>query len=645
MRVGIDTGGTFTDVAVLHDGRLSIHKLPSTPVDPARAVLDGLAPLHAAGALDVVHGTTVGLNALLTGEVARTAFVTDAGFRDLIEIGRQARDGLYDLEPRRAAPPVPRRLRFTLSGRRFADGSREAPPAARELATLARRLRAAGVEAIAIGRLHAYAHPGDERAIARALARLGVPITCSAELLAISGEYERFVAAILNAAITPVVGGYVARLARGLRRGRVRLLRSSGGILPAAEAARFPARALLSGPAGGVLAARALLPQLGADRVATLDMGGTSTDVALVGAEPRITTAGKVAGLPLAIPSVDVHTIGCGGGSIARVDDGGALRVGPESAGADPGPACYGRGTTPTVTDAHVVLGHLGADTLLGGGFPIDPARSVRAIAALGRRLGLSVAATARGILEIAEVAMLRALLVITVERAVDPARVPLLAFGGAGGLHAYGLARRLGMPGAIVAPHPGAFSAVGLALAGESREWIRALHAPLARDERDIARAARTLARRAAAGFGRRAPEDLQVRLEARVRFAGQGEGLDLPFGPDLAARFRAEHERQFGFLAEAGLEVVALRAIASRPGVALPARSEAPAVRPSRERHAPGGARWLVVDRAGLRDREVVTGPALIEEPTGVTLVPAGAIAQCTAAGLQLAATAAGA
>src|SRR5690606_5606884 len=283
---------------------------------------------------------------------------------------------------------------------------------------------------------------------ARLAARLGVAVTCSAELLPRHGEFERFAACAVNAAIRPTMGAYLERLEAAVAPGSIRLMRSSGGIMPTAEAARFPARAVFSGPAGGVIAAARLAEALGGQRVATLDMGGTSTDVALVGVDPSPAEDDRrLGGLPLALPSFDVHTVGCGGGSIAYADRGGALRVGPQSAGADPGPACYGRGDEPTVTDAQVALGRIAADTLLGGSRTVDPDRSVRAIERLARRLGTTARRCALGIVEVAEVAMTRALLVITSERAVDPATVPLVAFGGAGGLHAAALARRLSMP------------------------------------------------------------------------------------------------------------------------------------------------------------------------------------------------------
>ncbi|MHC4512753.1 MAG: hydantoinase/oxoprolinase family protein [Planctomycetota bacterium] len=635
-RIGIDTGGTFTDIAVIRGRRLEVHKVPSTPDDPGRAVLAGLADVRRANEeVDIVHGTTVALNAVLEDRLPRTAFVTNEGFADLIEIGRQERSHIYDLDPQKPLLPVHRRLRFAVNSRRAADGKRLGRPTATELRALRQKLQKARVECIAIGLLHSYKHPGDEREVARALRPLAVPVTCSAELLPVHGEYERFAAAILNAAIRPIMSRYVAQLVAAIKPGQLRLMRSSGGIMTAAEATTFPARAAFSGPAGGVAATRALADQLGFRDTAMLDMGGTSTDVCLVrphGA-PAAEGISKLRGLPLALPAEDVHTIGCGGGSIAWVDSGGALRVGPQSAGADPGPACYGKGSEPTVTDAHMVLGHMGGDTLLGGDFPTDPARSLGAIEVLARKLGLSPRATAVGILEVAEVNMMRALLTITVERAVDPMGVGLVAFGGAGGLHAAGLARRLDMPAAVVPAHPGAFSAVGLGLAGESQEVIvpvlRQLEDLSAQQLDELAELCATRALRALgdgdAGRGG-AP---RVQLEARLRFEGQGPTLPTPFKRPLHNTFRTLHQQRFGFVpADRTIELVELRARAERDGPRL--RKDAAAVsrrrpRPVCERRPPGGGPpWPVYHRGNLLPGQVLLGPCLVEEPTAVTVVP---------------------
>ena len=643
VRIGIDTGGTFTDVVRWSRGAIVVHKLPSTPDDPGRAVLAGIAAVRRSPAepVDVVHGTTVGLNAVLQDRLPRTVFVTNRGFRDLIEIGRQERTDLYALEPDRPTPPVPRARRVEVDCRRGAGGEvvRALLPAA--VAAAVARVRALRPQAVAIGLLHAPAAPADERRLAHALRRAlpGVPVTCSAELWPAFGEYERFSAAILNAAIAPLIAAYTARIARELGRGQLRLMRSSMGILPPHEATTFPARAMFSGPAGGVLATSRLAAAAGWPQAAAFDMGGTSTDVCLVQGDRLHTDQGSIGGLPLPLPTVDVHTVGCGGGSIAFRDSGGALRVGPLSAGADPGPACYGKGDEPTVTDAHVALGHLGRDTLLGGGFPIDVDRSVRAIERLGRKLGMPLARTARGILAVADVTMARALMRITGERGVDPQRVPLCAYGGAGGLHAAALADRLAMPSTVVPMHPGAFSALGLALAGESVEHAEPVLEPWTAQ---LERALRTRARALAAAAARRLGSGARAQFTFRLRFRGQGASLTLALGrAPLDAAFLALHAQRFGFVPTAtAIEVVAFAVRVERRGPSLPAAELPRGKTPPPKRRPPpvGGAPIAVFARELLPGGITVAGPCAIEERTAATWVPGGWQAAVSPAGLQL-------
>ena len=632
-RIGIDTGGTFTDVVRLAGRSLQVHKLRSTPADPSRAVLAGLAAVRrgADEAVDLVHGTTVGLNAVLTGNLARTAFVTNRGFEDLIEIGRQERVDLYALAPQRPVPPVPRRLRIGVACRRGPGGvpvERLTREAVDRTVDAVRRQRP---QAVAIGLLHSPADPSDEHRLARALRRAlpDVPVTCSADLMPSLGEYERFSATILNAAIAPVVGRYTRRIEAELGPGRLRLLRSSLGILPPREAAEYPARAMFSGPAGGVLAAAQVAQRLAMPHAAAFDMGGTSADLCLVGDDAEPSTEGAIAGLPLPLPTVPVHTVGCGGGSIAFADAGGALRVGPESAGADPGPACYGKGTDPTVTDAHVALGHLGAETLLGGAFPIDVDASVRAIERLGKKLGMSARDTARGVLTVADATMARAILVVTAERAIDPARVPLIAFGGAGGLHAATLMQRLDMPAAVMPAHSGAFSAVGLALAGEAVERAEAVHATADRTGlRELIAHGANLLRDARdelaeAGNARRT----RTRVDAVARYRGQGGGLVVPLDARLPQRFSALHERRFGFTTDGEVEVVQLRARVELPARPLPPAPRSRATAPPEKRRPPlGGTHLRVFSREHLPEQQPIEGPAVVEEETGTTFVPNG-------------------
>ena len=646
-RIGIDTGGTFTDVVRLHRGGLVVHKLPSTPADPGRAVLDGLAAVRATPdePVDLVHGTTVGLNAVLTGRLARTALLTNEGFEDLVEIGRQDRLDLYALEPTRPVVPVPRELRFGVACRRDASGKAVVKLTRDAVQRAVAAVQRSGARSVAIGLLHSAAHPGDELRLARAIERAvpGVTVTCSSALHPAHGEFERFSAAILNAAIGPLVSSYTNRIAAQLGNGTFRLLRSSMGILPADEAGRFPARAMFSGPAGGVLASARVAAAAGFAQAAAFDMGGTSTDVCLVGDAELVTDRGTIGGLPLPLPTVAVHTVGCGGGSIAHTDAGGALRVGPQSAAAVPGPACYGKGTEPTVTDAHLVLGHIGPETLLGGAFHVDVAAAVRAVERLARKLGIGVRAAAEGVLAVADVHMARALMVITAERAMDPRRVPLVAYGGAGGLHAASLAARLQMPLALVPNHPGAFSALGLCLAGDSIERSMALLRPCDnRSCREVLAHARRLGAEALEALGTR--RGARTHAWVTLRFRGQGAGLALPLGKgtDLDARFRAEHLRAHGFAPEqAAVELVQLRVRCELPGPRLPAHPlpTGRAPKPAHRRPPVGGPRLAVHRRDALPRGARCEGPCAIEEFSGTTFVPRGFTAVVAAEGLRIA------
>lgn len=656
MRIfGVDTGGTFTDlIAREPDGTDTLAKVPSTPDDPARAVLAALGQVGGAGSRDhVIHGTTVALNALLTGRVARTALVTHTGFADLIEVGRQDRPELYALHPRKVEPLAPRELRFEVDSRRLPDGTgefeRTATPTPEQLAGLARKLRRSGAEAVAIGLLHSYAHPEDEREIAASLESLGLPLTCSAELLPEHREVERFHTALVNAALVPRVRAYLAHLDQALSGTRLSVLQSSGGSLPAERAGREPVRVLLSGPAGGVVGARIAAAEAGWPALVALDMGGTSTDVAFARThtadddESQVRAATElpqVAGYPIGVPCLDLHTIGCGGGSLARVDDSGVLRVGPESAGADPGPVCYGQSEIPTVTDAHVQLGHLAGGAFVGGTLELDRDRVERAFETLGRPLGTDADGAALAVLRSARAAMRRALGVMTLQRGEDPAKLPLVAFGGAGGLHAAALASSLGQPAALVPRFPGALSAWGMTRAGAATEKARTVLEPLEKwgtkrmratlDE--LAREARTEVR---ASLPKGALE--QERL-LDLRYSGQAYELQIPAGSGAALKGLAEafgraHERLYGYrLDDRPIELVCLR-VRLRGAGAAPDRSRRPRRR-SAPRRAHTGNRRACLDgqwvearlwrREALDEGHTLEGPGIVEEYSGTTLVP---------------------
>jgi N-methylhydantoinase A len=660
LTVGIDTGGTFTDLVAVRRGEIAVEKVPSTPDDPSRAALDGLARL-ALPCQRVVHGTTVALNALLTGDLARTALVTCRGMADLLEIGRQDRPDLYALHPVKPSSVVPRELRFEIGSRAWPDPSRNGRalvhverPSARELAKLRRAIARARPDSIAVCLLHSYADPEIEREVARALGVLGLPVTCSADLHREYREVERFSTAVVNAALVPKVRGYLEQLGRALGRARLELMQSSGGTLTADQAGREPVRILLSGPAGGVVGASQAAREAGFERMVGLDMGGTSTDVAYADLRGRATLARdgvSIAGYPIAVPALDIHTIGCGGGSLLQVDAGGVLHVGPASAGADPGPVAYGHSDEPTLTDAHVLLGHVAAGAFLAGRLELDTASVRRAFERLGRKLGVAAEEAALASLDVARAAMRRALGVMTMQRGSDPKLVPLVAFGGAGGLHAAALAEALGMPGALVPRGPGVLSALGMALAQAVVDRSATALVPLASlTDRargalaaELARDARSSLR--AAGHP---PRAIEVEVALALRYAGQSFELEipdaLPVRPsgELVRRFHAAHERAYGWsLRDEPIELVHVRVRAlvrrtqTRPRAARARELPREAIvgrRPAlfdlprsasrrRSRKAPS---VLVLDRSRLEPGHVFRGPALIEEFSGTTIVP---------------------
>ncbi len=653
--LGVDTGGTFCDLVLVDGDQVRAEKLSAHPDDPARAVLAGVRALGCGTQeLAVVHGTTVGLNALLTGSAAPTALVTCAGFRDLIEIGRQARPDLYALHPVKPEPLVARSRRFEINQRSWpaANGSLEtvAQPSEEEIAKLGQRILKSGAKSIAVCLLHSYADPAIETRVAQSLAGLGLPITSSAQLLCEYREFERFSTAIANAALMPIMQRYLEQLAPGLGGAQLSILQSSGGTLPAEQAALEPARVLLSGPAGGVVGAARAARAAGLDNIITLDMGGTSSDVAFHSASARLEdsiSTTQVAGISIGLRSLDIHTIGCGGGSILRLDSSGIMHVGPASAGADPGPVCYGKGQDLTVTDAHVLLGHLASGRFVGGQLELDHDAVARGFEKLAARLSVSAEEAARAVLESARAAMRRAIGVMTMQRGRDPAGLPLVAFGGAGGLQAAALAAALDLPGALVPTLPGCLSAVGMAYADAICDRSQSLLVDLAKcsvRERhahfnELLEAATDELR--AAGH---AKQDIEIERSVDLRYRGQSFDLSLSddLGPDLATRFHKRHKARYGWaLEQRTVELVHIRA---RAVVRTP---EAPLVKPRRKR-LPAGAvigersadfgqafPTRVIDRAQLSPGVSFLGPALVEEYSGTSLVPPGWKAEVTGGG----------
>lgn len=629
--VGLDTGGTFTDFAAWQGGRLVTFKLPSHPAAPERPVLEGLRRLGATRATQVRHGSTVATNTLLERKGARVTLVTTAGFEDLIEIGRQDRPHVYALAPRRTPPLVPAARRIGVRERLGPRGEIWRPLAPAEVERVAQAAARTRPEAVAVALLHAYAGSKHERLVARALARLGVPVTRSSELCPEIREYERLSTTVLNAYLGPRVGRYLAALRRGTR-ARLEIVQSHGGTAPAAEAAREPVRQLLSGPAAGLVAAREVAATCGFGEALTLDVGGTSTDCAFLAGELPRRRAREVAGFPVLLPLLDVHTVGAGGGSIASRDATGLLRVGPESAGADPGPACYGRGGPATVTDALVMLGRIPGDSLAGGALALDRRAAERALAALARSLSLRDATTAaRGVVRIAEAHIEAALRTVSIERGHDPREAALVAFGGAGGLHACAVAEALGVSTVLAPIGAGVLSALGALSGGPRREASRTLLIPASETAR-LEAGWRGLERRVLAALapvaGRRRP---RVERWAEMRYAGQSHELSLRGGPGLVSRFHAEHERRFGFADHSReVQVVTIEARGSLPGERMPPP-------PRSRRGRPASQPWIVRDRdravrAALWQREELPvgfrtrGPALVLESGATLWIPAG-------------------
>ena len=583
--VGVDVGGTFTDLVHTDVDEVRVAKVPSTPADQTEGILAALtaAAVDPATLARFVHGTTVATNTVLERDGARTVLVTTAGFADVLAIARQDRPHLYRLDAGRPAPLVPGDLVVEATERVAADGSVLTALTDDEVARVSAGVAALAPDAVAISLLFGFLHPAHEERLAAALAPLGVPITRASELLPVLREVERTSTVALNAYLAPRMARYLGSLADHLRgvglRPAVEVMRSGGGTATAEVAAREPVRAVLSGPAAGAWGAAALGRACGTPEVIAFDVGGTSTDVSLVtGGRPRTTADGVVGGLPFAVTTTDIHTIGAGGGSLAWRDDGGALRVGPRSAGADPGPACYGQGgTRPTVTDANVVLGRLDAGVRLGGSLPLRADLAHRAVAGLAAELELDPRACAEGIVAVTDAAMAAALRVVSVERGHDPRSFALLPFGGAGALHQAALAAELGCPRVLVPPNPGVLSALGLLAAPVTVDRARAHVGDLARVDPDgLTSTWAQLEEEARSSLAQQGSEVSAVARTADLRYRGQAFELSVAGTSDLdalAERFHAAHAERYGYdQPEASVEVITLRVRAEGPTPQLP-------------------------------------------------------------------------
>src|SRR6266404_2040090 len=650
VRVGVDTGGTFTDFVFFAEGKLRLFKLPSTPADPSVAILAGLQRISEQTGVDfsnleVIHGTTVGTNAILEGRGARTALVTTSGFEDVIEIGRQARPALYDLNAQKPPMIAPRALRFGLKERIAANGEIIQPLDLNALQSLAVRLKRSGAESIALCLLFSFVDPRHEQSAALAFKDLGIPLSISHLLLPEYREYERTSTVVINACLQPLMGSYLGRLQSAVP--SLRVMQSSGGSISAPVAGNEPVRTILSGPAGGVAGAIRVATTTGVERIITFDMGGTSTDVALCeSGGVRMTNESLVAGMPVAVSMMDIHTVGAGGGSIAKVDQAGSLRVGPESSGADPGPACYGRGELPTVTDANLILGRLGSGGLLGGEFKLDKSRSHAVLNRLAEDLSryagrrVSVRSAAMGVIQVVNVNMERALRQISVERGYDPRDFTLIPFGGAGGLHAVELARACRIPKVVAPTSAGALSALGALCSDVLKESSRTLMLEATAKNMQHVRGAfvemlregKLLLKRE--GFG---PGVQRHDRFLSARYRGQSFELEIPFDGqnDIVEGFHLAHKRRYGYVQP----VNAVELVSAR----LRSRGLVDQVRNSRTRFkkrtsakatsiatvvfADGALKTSIFSRDELRPGMTLSSPAVVTEYSSTPLIPPNA------------------
>jgi len=563
MRVAIDTGGTFTDLVYLEKDFLKSKKVFSTPKDPSQAILEALNQINKKNLEVLIHGSTVGTNAFLERKGAKTAFITTYGFEDLLFIGRQARLKLYDFFVEKPRPFIFEENCYGLKERIDAKGKVIKTLKISEIKRVLKKLKESQIESVAVCFINSYLNPSHELRLKKELTLLGIPTSISYEVLPEFREFERASTTAINAYLSPVIGNYLKNLQKKLPHLKLYIQQSNGGWMTVSEAEKFASYTILSGPAGGVSGAFIFAKTFSKSKVIAFDMGGTSTDVALIDERIPFTKEYNLDGFPLSIPIIDIHTVGAGGGSIAYIDSEGILKVGPESAGSDPGPACYGKSLIPTVTDANLSLGRLLPDAFLGGKFKLKKERALKAISILSQKLGLSIEETALGIIKVANTIMSRALRRVSIERGYDPKEFTLICYGGAGGLHACALSKELKIKEIIIPKFASTFSAFGLLFSPPLKDfsqtvWIEAKERKKLLKEIERLR---NLANSYMKSLGFE-PDKLYYEIFLDMRYKGQGFELTIPYSEDYIDAFEREHEKQFGYKASKfPIEVVTLR------------------------------------------------------------------------------------
>jgi N-methylhydantoinase A len=635
--IGVDTGGTFTDFIWQDGDKSGEYKRLSTPHNPAEAVLAGLKHLAGRRPFQLVHGSTVATNALLEKKGARTALITNQGFEDVIEIARQNRPALYDLQVKKNPPLVPSELRFGVSGRFGPEGEIIEVLDESDLQPLLEQLQDKQVESIAVALLFSFNNPEHELRIGDKLQQLDLPISLSHQILAEFREYERTSTTLINAYVSPKMDTYLGQVADQSGAEVFRIMQSNGGSISAATARRESVRTILSGPAGGAVGAAVIGRQSGHQKLITFDMGGTSTDVALIDEKLPLTTESTIAGYPVKVPMIDIHTVGAGGGSIARLDRGGSLQVGPESAGADPGPICYGKGEELTVTDANLYLGRLIPDHFLGGGMQLLTEKVHQKMEAFAAQLGLDPVELAEGILAVANSAMEGAIKKISVERGFDPREFSLFSFGGAGGMHAVALAELLQMSQVMVPTSPGILSACGMLMADVIKDYPQTVMLDENQTRHELLdELFQPLMKQAKADLQAEGVSEDRIELQALLdmRYKGQSFELLVDYAEDFVAEFHQQHQRAYGYASnDKPVEIVNLRLRAfGRPDHPAPQNQPQAQSEPAAEACL-GQTRSVfdgqqhetrIIDRSVLQHGNRFAGPAIITEYSSTIVLP---------------------
>jgi len=642
--IGIDTGGTFTDFVYKDGNRWGVYKVLSTPRNPAEAVVNGLRHIARGRKKQVVHGSTVATNAILERKGAKTALITNLGFEDVLEIGRQNRTRLYDLAYRKEPHLIPKGLRFGVRGRVLSTGEELEPLEEATVLEAIERIMEAGAESVAVCLLFSYANPEHERRIGELLRERDISVSLSHEILSEFREFERFSTTAINAYVSPKMHNYIGYLIGQLDgEDTLSIMQSNGGSISAETAMRESVRTILSGPAGGAVGAHEIGKAAGYSKLITFDMGGTSTDVSLIDQGLSLTVESSISGYPLKVPMIDIHTVGAGGGSIAYLDQGGSLRVGPESAGADPGPICYGKGNRITVTDANVYLGRLIPEFFLGGNMALQTHRLESYFGQMAEQAGLGTVELAEGILDVANTAMEKAIRVISVERGYDPREFVLFSFGGAGGMHAAFLARLLNIPKVLVPENPGILSAIGMLMADVIKDYSHTvMKNQFTTSADELSGLFQSLEQRGKEDLGAEGIAEEQMVMERYLdmRYEGQSYEIIVPFEGDYIEGFHKLHEKTYGYRNEdKTVEVVNIRLRAR--GIPEKPRLEAHEMAPDRpEPSAMVGQRDVIFEgqpkktkvysREKLRSGNLVKGPAIVVEYSSTIVIPPFALAR---------------